>query len=203
MGIRDARVDEYIAKAPPFARPVLNHLREAVHEVCPEVEEAMKWSRPFFLYKGMLCNMSAFKEHCSFGFWKGNQVFGSTRMESANEAMGQFGRLTSVDDLPPRKTLLGYIQKAKKLNDEGTPGPIALRERGSKPPLPVPEYFTAALAKNKKARANFEGFSASARREYIAWLTEAKTEATRERRLQTAVEWLAAGKTRNWKYENC
>ena len=202
MGTRDARIDAYIAKSASFAQPILNELRDIVHEGCPTIEEAMKWSRPFFLYKGMLCNMSAFKEHCSFGFWKGTQVFGAkSKSDISNDAMGQFGRLTSLKDLPPRRKLIGYIKKAMQLNDEGTPGPIQLRT--AKPPLPAPDYLAVALKKNKKANAAFEAFSPSARREYIEWLIDAKTEATRQRRLDTAIEWITEGKSRNWKYEKC
>jgi uncharacterized protein YdeI (YjbR/CyaY-like superfamily) len=204
MGTKDARIDAYIAKAAPFAQPILNELRDIIHEGCPQVEETMKWSMPFFEYKGILCNMSAFKAHCAFGFWKSRQVFGEEGPTAPGEAMGHFGRLTTLKDLPPRRKLVGYVKKAAKLNDEGTPGPIQMRKlRAPKPELPVPEFFHAALKKNKKAKAAFDAFAPSHRRDYIEWLVEAKTEATRQRRLEIALEWIAEGKSRNWKYEKC
>jgi uncharacterized protein YdeI (YjbR/CyaY-like superfamily) len=201
MGSRDARVDAYIAQAADFAQPVLNELRDIVHEGCPDVEETMKWSMPFFLYKGILCNMSAFKQHCAFGFWKGGRMLDAAGHELSDEAMGQFGRITSLKDLPPRRVFLGYVKQAKQLRDEGVKPPP--KPRAAKPELPTPDYLTAALKANKKARATFESFSPSHRREYVEWLLEAKTDATRQKRLETAIEWLAEGKSRHWKYEKC
>jgi uncharacterized protein YdeI (YjbR/CyaY-like superfamily) len=201
MGTRDARVDAYIAKSAPFAQPVLQELREIVHEGCPEVEETMKWSMPFFLYKGILCNMSGFKEHCAFGFWKGRNIPDAADTASASEAMGQFGRITTLQDLPSRRTLVGYIKKARQLRDNGVKAPS--KPRVAKAPLLTPDYLAAALRKNKKASAAFEAFPPSHRREYIEWLIDAKTEATRQRRLETAIEWIAEKKSRNWKYEKC
>ena len=198
MGTRNPRVDEYIAKAAPFAQPILRHLRELVHEACPEVEEEMKWSFPNFMYKGMFCNMAAFKAHCAFGFWKSSLVLGKAEKDS----MGTFGRITSIDDLPPKRTMLGYIKEAKRLNDEGISKPKAAKPAQNKE-LMVPPYFLAAVKKNKKAFATFDAFSYSHKKEYVEWVTEAKTEETRERRLATTVEWLAEGKSRNWKYERC
>jgi hypothetical protein len=200
MGIRNAKVDAYIAKSAEFARPILKRLREIVHEACPEVEEEMKWNSPHFTYKGMFAGMAAFKEHCSFGFWKGEQVVGIDA--KAKEAMGQFGSIRSLADLPPKKAIVGYVKAAKKLNDEGVK---AIRQKTVKKPLPVPKEFLAALEKkaNKKARETYESLSPSHRREYSEWIAEAKTEATREKRLTTALEWLAEGKTRHWKYQKC
>ena len=201
MGTRDARVDAYIAKSADFARPILAHLREVVHAACPDAEETMKWSFPHFQYKGLLCSMAAFKEHCAFGFWKGSLIVGKGDGE-AEKAMGQFGRIARLSDLPSRKVLTGYVKEAMKLNDEGVKVPSR-----SKPKTPgevvVPDDLAAALKKNRKAGAAFDGFSPSHKREYIQWITEAKTEATRTRRLETAVEWMAEGKPRNWKYMNC
>src|SRR5581483_5938584 len=201
MGKKDKHVDAYIAKSAEFAQPILRELREIVHEGCPEVEEALKWRFPAFMYKGMLCGMAAFKQHCAFGFWKGSLII---RGEENNaNAMGQFGRITSMKDLPQRRVLLAYIRKAKQLNDEGVKSPTRSKPRGEKKELAVPAYFTTALKKNKKALANFDAFSYSKRKDYVEWLTEAKTDETRKRRLQTSVEWLAQGKSRNWKYERC
>lgn len=202
MGTRDKRIDAYIAKSADFAQPILRHLREIVHEACPEVEETMKWSFPHFDYKGMFCSMASFKEHCAFGFWKGSLVIDAKENKSA-DAMGQLGRITSLHDLPPRQTLIGYVRKARELNDQGVKVPERSKPRAPKTELKVPSYFTAALKKNKKALATFEGFPYSKRKDYVEWVTEAKTDQTRERRLQTSVEWLSEGKSRNWKYERC
>jgi uncharacterized protein YdeI (YjbR/CyaY-like superfamily) len=201
MAKRDPRIDDYIAKAPEFARPILTHLREVVHAACPEVEETMKWSRPHFEYKGLLCGMSAFKEHCAFGFWKGSLI-----VEGGNESddgMGQFGRITKLSDLPSKKVLSGYVKKATKLNEDGVKSPTRAKPKTPKPDPVVPADLAAALTANPAARATFEKFSPSHKREYIEWITEAKTEATRNRRIETTIQWLAEGKPRNWKYMNC
>ncbi len=200
MSKKDPRVDAYIAKSPEFARPILTHLRELVHATCPDVEETMKWSFPNFMYKGMFCSMASFKEHCSFGFWKGSLIVKDGKRET-EKGMGHLGRITTVSDLPTKKVMTGYIKTAMKLNDEGVKPPTRVK----KPPreLIVPEDLAARLKDNKKARATFEGFSPSNKREYVDWITEAKTEATRVKRLETTIEWLAEGKVRNWKYTNC
>jgi uncharacterized protein YdeI (YjbR/CyaY-like superfamily) len=201
MGTRDDRVDAYIAKSAEFARPILTHLRDVVHAACPEVEETMKWSFPHFMYKGILCSMAAFKQHCSFGLWKSSLIIEGGSDDVA-KGMGQFGRITDVSDLPSKRILSGYIKEAMKLNDAGVKSPTR-----SKPKAPrevvVPDDLSIALQKNKKALAAFEKFPPSHKREYIEWITEAKTDATRSRRLETAIEWMAEGKPRNWKYMNC
>lgn len=199
MGKRDRRIDDYIAKSAPFAKPILKHLRQIVHEGCPEVEETMKWSMPHFMYHGMLCGMAAFKEHCSFGFWKGSLIVGDGAA-ATRDAMGQFGRITSITDLPPKKALIGYIHEAMRLNEVGVKSP-ARAGRKPRPALPMPPDLTAALRRNRKADAAFRELSPSHRREYIEWITEAKGDATRKRRLDTTLEWVAEGKSRNWKYE--
>jgi len=197
MGKRDPRVDVYIARAGDFAKPILTRLRDAVHTACPDVEEAMKWSFPHFLYKGMLCSMASFKEHAAFGFWKGSLILGDQSKNA--EAMGQLGRLTTLSDLPPKGVLAGYIKKAAALNDEGVTVP-RVPKRAAPQALRVPADLAAALKKSTKARATFAGFSPSHKREYIEWISEAKSDATRARRLQTAIEWMADGRPRNWKY---
>ena len=198
MGTRDKRVDAYIAKSADFARPILEHIREVVHEGCPEVEETIKWGFPNFLHKGMLCNMAAFKEHCAFGFWKAKLVLDEADRRP-DEAMGQLGRITRLADLPPRRKLVGYVKKARELNDAGVK---VARRRTATPraALEPPAELIAALKKNKKAKDSFEAFPPSHKREYIEWITEAKTDATRQRRLAQAIEWIADGKPRNWKY---
>jgi uncharacterized protein YdeI (YjbR/CyaY-like superfamily) len=197
MGKRDPRVDAYIAKSADFAKPILTYLRDVVHETCPEVEETMKWSFPHFMYEGMLCSMASFKEHCAFGFWKGSLIVGDDDGKSA-EAMGHLGRITKLSDLPPKKVLAGYIRKAMALNESGAK--VAPKPKRARKELAVPDYLTAALKKNKKALTTFESFSPSHRREYIEWITEAKGEDTRQRRLEQALEWMSEGKPRNWKY---
>jgi uncharacterized protein YdeI (YjbR/CyaY-like superfamily) len=202
MPTRDPRVDAYIAKSAEFARPILKHIRKLVHVGCPDVMETMKWSFPHFDYKGMLCSMAAFKQHCTFGFWKGALIFdqGKGLAGKTEEAMGQFGRITALSDLPSDEALLGYVQKAVQLNDDGVKLP-ARSKPSTKKPLVVPVDLAAALKKNPEAQATFGDFSPSHRKEYVEWITEAKHEETRARRLATAIEWMAKGKPRNWKYE--
>lgn len=199
MGKRDRRVDAYIAKSPEFAKPILRYLREIVHTAVPEVEETMKWSVPHFDYKGMLCSMAAFKAHCGFGFWKGELVLDD--LTKASEAAGHLGRITSIDDLPSKNELTRFIKKAAKLNDAGVKAPARRAANAAKALPDTPDDLRAALAKNKKAKATFDAFPPSHRRDYIEWITGAKAEETRQRRLQQALEWMAEGKSRNWKYE--
>jgi hypothetical protein len=199
MGSRDPRVDTYIAKAAPFANPILTRIRAAVHKGCPDVEETMKWSFPHFDYKGMLCAMAAFKQHCTLGFWKASLLDARVVGSKPKEAMGHFGRITSVDDLPSEKALAALVRQAARLNDEGVK---VVRERKAPKPMPTaPPAFLKALRSNEKAQATYEAFSPSHRREYLEWIAEAKTDATRGKRIATTIEWLAAGKSRNWKYE--
>jgi uncharacterized protein YdeI (YjbR/CyaY-like superfamily) len=202
MGKRDPRVDAYIEKSAAFARPVLMHIRDVVHAACRDVEETMKWSFPHFDYKGMMCSMAAFKSHCTLGFWKPELVLGE---EGKEGGMGQFGRITSVKDLPSKKVLAGYVKKAMALNDAGVKPARTVRaqkaRKAKKPEAAVPEDLAAALRKNRKARTTFEGFSPSHRREYIEWITGAKRAETRGRRIATTLEWLEEGKHQNWRYE--
>jgi uncharacterized protein YdeI (YjbR/CyaY-like superfamily) len=199
MGTRDPRIDAYIEASADFAQPILRHLRELVHQGCPEVEEGWKWSFPHFLYKGMLCSMASFKQHCAFGFWKGSLILDD--QGRSTDAMGQFGRITSLDDLPPDEALLRYIREAVRLNDEGVK--VEKKPKPVKQSLAVPDDLERALDTNPDARRTFDNFSPSKRREYVEWITEAKSEATRRKRLEQAIEWLAEGKARNWKYEKC
>jgi uncharacterized protein YdeI (YjbR/CyaY-like superfamily) len=201
MPTTDKRIDAYIAKSADFAQPILAHLRAVVHEACPDVEETMKWSFPHFMYGGgILCSMASFKEHCAFGFWKGSLIV-DQEGESAEKAMGQFGRIGSVKDLPPKRVLASYVKKAMALNDAGVKRARSARDAAPKAPVKVPEDFAAALARQKQARAAFEAFPPSHRREYVEWIVEAKRDDTRARRIAQAVEWIAEGKSRNWKYE--
>jgi uncharacterized protein YdeI (YjbR/CyaY-like superfamily) len=203
------RVDAYIDKAQPFARPILEHIRKLVHKACPGVTESIKWSRPFFLYKGViLANMSAFNQHCSFGFW-GQEIGAILREAGAvqDDGMGTLGRIVSVKSLPAEKQMLAWIRQAAGFIDRGEyTSPIAARNRvvkAPKPQLKPPPEFAAALTKSKKADAAFQAFSPSCQREYIEWIADAKREETRSKRIAQAVEWIAEGKKRNWKYEAC
>jgi uncharacterized protein YdeI (YjbR/CyaY-like superfamily) len=199
MATKDPRIDAYIAKSADFAKPILKHLRKVVHAGCPDVVETMKWSMPHFDYKGVMCGMAAFKEHCAFGFWKESLVF--DRAKAAEQtAMGSFGGIKTLADLPSEKTLIGYVKKAAALNEAGIKAP-GRTEPKKKQPLAVPDYFSAALKKNKKARKTFEDFPPSKQREYLEWVTGAKREETRHERLATSIKWLSEGKTRHWKYQ--
>lgn len=195
---RDPRIDAYIAKSADFAKPILKHLRAIVHTACQQVEETVKWGMPHFDHKGMMCSMAAFKRHCSFGFWRGALIV-KDRDNKDREAMGQFGRITSITDLPPKKVIATYVKAAMKLNDSGVKS-TERATRKTRTSLPVPADLAAALKRNTKARKTFDTFSPSQRREYIEWLADAKAEDTRKRRLATTIEWLAEGKPRNWKY---
>ncbi len=201
MGNYDPCINAYIAKSADFAKPILEHLRRIVHAACPEVEETLKWGMPSFMYKGILCGMAAFKQHCTFGFWKGSLIVDG-EANGVEEAMGQFGRIRQLADLPSAKVLTGYVKTAMKLNDDGIKVPARSRSR-PKAALVVPDYIIAALKKSRKAMFTFENFSPSNKREYVEWITQAKGEDTRKRRLDQAVEWMAEGKPRNWKYMNC
>jgi uncharacterized protein YdeI (YjbR/CyaY-like superfamily) len=204
MATKDPRVDTYIGKSADFAKPILTHIRELVHQACPEVEETLKWSMPFFTYKGMLCHMAAFKSHCSLGFWKSKLVTENENLSSNDEkdGMGQFGRISSLKDLPSDKKMLAYIKEAKRLNDEGIQKPSKPKPKGARE-LAIPAELSAALKKSKKASAVFEGFSYSHKKEYVDWITEAKRDETKSQRLATTIAWLAEGKSRHWKYANC
>jgi uncharacterized protein YdeI (YjbR/CyaY-like superfamily) len=202
---KDPRVDAYIARSADFAKPILRHLREIVHEGCPECDEDIKWGHPSFTYKGIMAGMAAFKSHATFGFWRGGAIVSARDRKDGDESgMGQFGRITSVDELPSRKVLLGYVKEAAKLQEAGAVAPKAKtrtkpRVRVKVPTIPV--AFKSALAHNRKAQVTFEAFAPSHRKEYVEWIAEAKTEETRDRRIETALGWLAEGKRRNWKYE--
>ena len=204
MATTDPRIDAYIGAAAEFAQPILNHLRQIVHAGCPDVEETLKWGMPYFMHKGMLCGMASFKQHCTFSFWRGAEVLGADSAGSG-EAMGQFGRIASIADLPPKKVMIGYVRRAAQINEAGTGAKRSTRKKANTPrparPVIVPDELAAALRRSRKARATFEAFSPSHQREYAEWVAEAKTDATRARRIATAIEWLEEGKARNWKYE--
>jgi uncharacterized protein YdeI (YjbR/CyaY-like superfamily) len=202
MGRRDPRIDAYIAAAAPFARPILTRFRGAVHAACPDVTETMKWNIPHFDYKGIMAAMAAFKKHCVVGFWKARLMSDPDRLfesPGSKSAMGQLGRLSSVDALPTKRVLVKYVREAMALNDSGIKITRPARPR-SRRRIAVPHVLKLALSANARARKTFEQFTPGHKREYIEWITEAKTEETRRRRLETAIAWMEEGKPRNWKY---
>lgn len=198
MPTKDPRVDAYIAKAQPFAQPILKRIRKAVHAACPEVAETIKWGLPSFDYKGPLVGMAGFKAHCALAFWKAS-LMKSVPQDRRKDAMGQFGRFESLADVPSATALVRMVKEAAALNGAGIK--VKRTAKAPKPPLKAPADMLAAIKKNKKAHAAYADFSPSHQREYVEWITEAKSDETRQRRLETAVGWMAEGKPRNWKYQ--
>jgi len=192
MSKKDQRVDACIARAADFAKPILNRIRKLVHAVSPSVTETIKWNSPFYERKGILLATPAFKRHCALIFWKGRLIL------SKNQKT-KFRRLTSISDLPGDKILAGYIKKAVELNEAGIKIPKRPKAKAKK--LIVPDHFLAALRNNKKAMTAFENFSPSHKREYVKWITEAKREETRAKRIAAAIKQMTEGKSRNWKYQ--
>ena len=205
MGTRDPRVDAYIEKAQPFAQPILSHLRELIHQACPDVQETIKWSMPHFEYnKAVVCHLAAFKAHCSMGFWKAPLLSDPHKLLTPHgeTSMGHFGAIKKLEDLPSDEILAQYISEAARLNKEGVKAPARRKAPvGEKKELETPDYFLEALAANSAAAAQFEQFAPSKKKEYIEWIAGAKTEDTRKKRLDTALEWIAEGKSRHWKYQ--
>lgn len=202
MGKIDPRVDKYINNSASFARPILTHLRSLVHITCPDVEETIKWGFPNFEYKGPLCSMAAFKEHCAFGFWKAALMKDAHKLkQKSDEGMGHLGKIKSIADIPEDSLLGKYITEAIILNDDGIKLPARKKTTNSKE-LQIPEKLMFALKKNKNAKQTFDNFSPSHRKEYIEWINDAKTESTSEKRIQTTIEWLIEGKSRMWKYQS-
>ena len=200
MAKKDPRIDAYIEEAAPFARPILKHLRKVVHAGCPGVEETMKWSMPHFDYKGLFIGIAAHKAHCSLGFWREAALaLGGSGEET--DSMGQFGRITSLSDLPDEKTLIAYVRKAVELKNAGVKLPQKAKPQAKAEPVTPPDYLASRLKGNARARKTWEGFSPSHRKEYIQWLTDAKRDDTREKRLERTLEQLAQGKPLNWKYQ--
>lgn len=203
MGKKNKLIDAYIARSADFAKPILNHIRELVHKTCPGVEEKMKWSFPHFDYKGeMMCSMAAFKQHMAFGFWKAALMKDPILVATAKTevAMGHLGKITSLNDLPSDKKITSWIKEAMKLNEQGIKVAKPKTTEKEKKDLVIPDYFIKALGRNKKVMKIFNEGSYSFKKEYVTWLTEAKTEETRNSRMATALEWIAEGKHRNWKY---
>lgn len=200
MPARDPRLDTYIAAAAPFARPILKHLRSLVHEACPGVQETIKWGMPSFEFRGLLCGMAAFKAHATFFLAKGQLILGEGEGRRG-EAMGHYGRITSLADLPAKRTILSHVREGARLNAAGVKVARSAARPARRPA--VPADLKAALAKSAAARRTFEALPPGQQREYVDWIAGAKRETTRASRLAQAVEWLAEGKRRNWKYESC
>ena len=199
MGNRNKLIDEYIEKAAPFAKPILSHIRELIHEAWPEIEETIKWKVPVYEYKGIVCATGAFKTHCAFNFFKAKLMKDPYHVfsEQFSDAAGQFGKLLTVSDLPSDSILREYIQEAAKLNTDKIKGPAKKKEDADHL---IPNDLSIALKNNPIAQKQFETMSLGYKKEYIDWLLDAKMDATRQKRLETAIEWIAEGKPRNWKY---
>lgn len=202
---KDRRVDKYIQDCEPFARPILTHLRKNILQACPEGEETLKWGMPHLIYRGsILCGFAGFKQHCALGFWQGREVVGGEKTEGA----GHFGKITSLKDLPSPKALAGFVRKGMKLIEARGAGKKKASARAAPKRIPkrqsgllrTPPDLMRALRASKKALATFEAFSSSCKREYVEWIIDAKTEETRDRRVEQAVDWMSEGKKRNWKY---
>lgn len=197
----DKRIDEYIHKCQPFAIPILEHLRKLIHDTVPDVQETIKWGMPSFEYKGPFCSFAGFKQHCAFGFWKASLMKDADKMEkNPFKAMGNLGRISSMQDLPSDKKLISWLKEAKKLNDDDVK---LIRTSKTTTAIEIPASFALALKKNKQAAAVYESFTPGQKKEYNMWIADAKTDATRDKRIAQAVEWISEGKKRNWKYEKC
>lgn len=197
MGMKDPRVDAYIEESADFARPILTHVRIVVHEACPDVEETIKWGFPHFMFKGILCSMASFQQHCALGFWKGSLIVEGDESRS-EEAMGQFGRIRSLEDLPPEDTLVAYIRRAMELNEKGIQ---PKKKKAARVDFEMPDDFEAALREQSGVLDAFEAMPPSHRREYLEWITSARREDTRRRRIAKAVAQISDGKSLHWKYQ--
>jgi uncharacterized protein YdeI (YjbR/CyaY-like superfamily) len=201
MANKDKRIDVYIANSPDFARPILIHLRDLVHAACPNVEETIRWGFPHFDHKGIMCSVASFKNHCAFGFWKASLMKDAEVLKYNNQkAMGHAGKIQCLPDLLSDKIIILQIKEAMKLNEDG----IKLPERKNedkKPVLITPDILKKELVRNRKASNTYKNLSFTHKNEYIEWIEEAKNEATKQKRILTAIEWLMEGKTRNWKYD--
>jgi uncharacterized protein YdeI (YjbR/CyaY-like superfamily) len=198
----DARIDAYIAKSADFAKPILMHIRQVVHQASPLITETVKWGMPFFDYKGPVCMMAAFKQHCAFGFWKASRLNDPDKLLKGSDeeaAAGSFGRVVGLADLPSDEALTGFVLQMIQLNESGVKEPK--KPSAPKAKLPMPADFDKLLRGKLAAMDNFEKFSPSKKREYLEWFAEAKSDATREKRMEQALEWIAEGKSRNWKYQ--
>lgn len=195
------QVDRYILNAAPFAQPILHHIRALVHHACPLVEEKIKWGFPHFDYMDApMCSMAGFKQHCAFGFWKVSLMKDAALFDTNTEesSMGHLGKIRSITDLPSDKKIISWIKEAMALNENGIKVQKSVKPKSE---IPIPNEFKSMLSKNKRAHHHFEAFTKGAQREYLEWITDAKTAPTKEKRMLQAIEWISEGKKRNWKYE--
>jgi uncharacterized protein YdeI (YjbR/CyaY-like superfamily) len=201
MNQYNAKVDAYIEKSAAFAKPILEHIRALVHEASPLITESIKWGMPFFEYKGPVCQMAAFKEHCGFGFWKASLLYDPHGLLKTGEGTaGSFGRVNIINDLPSPEAIKHFVLQAIENNERDIKIPKLKKDPAEKKELVTPDYFEAVLNDNPKAKETFDKFSYSHKKEYLEWITEAKTDATRQKRMQQALEMMEEGKSRNWKY---
>lgn len=197
----DPRVDAYIDKSANFAKPILNHIRQIVHQASPLITETIKWGMPFFDYKGPVCQMAAFKQHCAFGFWRASRLYDPGNLLKIEEgAAGSFGRIENLADLPSDEALIFFVNEAIQLNESGTK-PAVKKTAAPKAEIIMPDDFASLLDKHTAARDVYQKFSPSHKREYLEWIVDAKTDATRQKRMQQAIEQLTEGKSRHWKYQ--
>jgi uncharacterized protein YdeI (YjbR/CyaY-like superfamily) len=198
----DSRVDAYIDKAAPFAQPILKHLRQLVHSVSPLLSETMKWGFPFFDYNGSVCQMAAFKEHMGFGFWKQKQLNDPGKLiKEEDGTAGSFGKITSLNELPADEILIDFIRQAMELNKPENKKPVIKKATAPKAPIDMPVDFADLLAANPKAQEVYDKFSPSHKREYLEWIVDAKSDATRQKRMETAIAQIVEKKSKNWKYQ--
>jgi uncharacterized protein YdeI (YjbR/CyaY-like superfamily) len=204
MGTFNPKVDEKIEVAAPFAQEIMLHVRKLVHKACPDVSEEIKWNFPCFIYNGsILASMSAFKQHCSFGWFLSSKMTdpeGILQFGPDRDGMGSLGKLTDKKQLPSDKIIIAYTKEAMALIDAGVKMDRGNKE-GGPTAMEVPSYFSKALKANAEANKHFKSFSIGKKNEYIQWLEESKTDATRAKRLDTAIEWISEGKSRLWKYQ--
>lgn len=200
----DPKVTQYIDNAEAFAQPILKHLREQIHRNCPDVVESVKWGNPHFDYKGdFMCVLASAKKHCSFTFIK-SEFMSDPRFAGGKKVKpGQrfMSRITSMSELPSDEELACFIKEAMDLNDRGVKLDKTAKAAPNSEPTDAPEYLLSAFSTNSVAQEVFGNQSASFRKNYIVWLESAKTETTRQRRLDEALGWIAEGKGRFWKYE--
>ncbi len=200
----NSAIDHYIAGAEDFAKPILELWRRLIHENCADVQEAIKWGLPHFDHKGdHMCVMAAYKAHCSFTFLKG-ELMSDLRLKAGKDVkpINRFlGKITQLSDLPADEDFIAMIKEAVQLNEKGIKikreKPVAEKPKI----LETPDYLQAALDDNTKAKEVFETKSNSFRKEYIIWITDAKTDETRQKRINEALAWIAEGKGRFWKHQ--
>ncbi|MEO9802317.1 MAG: YdeI/OmpD-associated family protein [Reichenbachiella sp.] len=194
------KIDAYLTTVSSEHRPVLELIRKTVNAVDDRIQEDWKWRAPCFSLEGLVCWFVAFKSHVGLNFFKGALIedIHNAFVESEDEDKGnRMIHFKSIDEVKV-KVIQDYVKQAVLLNEQGIKIDFPKRKT-----LETPDYLIEALNKNKKAKDVFESFTDAQRKDYIEWLVEAKREETRNKRMTQAIEWIAEGKTRNWKYMNC